>query len=455
MIPLLLFLTLCVTLLIGIPVAFALAGTALLFAVVGGLSSTFDLAFLHAVPNRIFGTMNNGNLVAVPLFIFMGITLEKSGIAQELLHNMGVALQRLPAGLALSVLLVGTLLAASTGIVGATVVLMSLMALPVMLKHGYHPAPAAGIICATGTLGQIIPPSIALILLGDTLSNAYQQVQLRTIGYSADTVSVGDLFAAALVPGLMLVLMYGGYLFLLAHLKPQLLPRITKTTGTNKIDKKSLMLSLIPPILLILVVLGSIILGIATPTEASGLGALGALLLAYSKKTLTRQNLSEISQVTLTTTAMVFMILIGASIFSIVFRGYGGDELIEEFITLMPGGILSAMVMAMVLLFLLGFVLDFIEITLVVIPLVAPALLMLGLDPVWLGVMFAINLQTSFLTPPFGFSLFYFRGVAPPSIKTWDIYRGVTPFIAIQLFMLVVLSFWPSLATWLPEVIST
>ena len=445
--PLLMFLTVCGVLMLGYPVAFSLAGTALLFAGLGITTGHFDSNLLKAMPDRLFGTINNYTLVAVPLFVLMGVMLEKSRLAEELLENMAKACGRLPGGLGISVVLVGALLAASTGIVGATVVTMGLMSLPTMLKKGYSPALATGTICATGTLGQIIPPSIALVLLGDILSTAYQQAQLSQGIFNPTPVSVGDLFMGAILPGLILVGAYIAYVLLVAVINPEKAPPV-ETTET--VDRGQILLSLLPPISLIVVVLGSILTGAATPTEAAGVGALGATLLALSKGQLSRVKLGEITRSTTEVTAMVFTILIGASVFSLVFRGYGGEEMIEQFFHQLPGGVVGATLVVMLVIFLLGFILDFIEITFVVVPIVGPVLLAMGLDPVWLGVMIAINLQTSFLTPPFGFALFYLRGVAPDSVPTSAIYRGVVPFIVLQLLLLAGLALWPSLATWLP-----
>ncbi len=350
----------------------------------------------------------------------------------------------------LAIILVGALLAASTGIVGATVVTMGLLSLPTMLRQGYQPQLSTGLICATGTLGQIIPPSIALVLLGDVLANAYQDAQLKQGLWSLDTVSVGDLFVGALIPGLILVGLYLLYVVAISLLKPQWAPAFTPADGEPR-GWRSLLGGLVPPLLLIAAVLGSILTGKATPTEAAGVGAFGALLLAAANRHLNRTILGEVVRATSRVTAMVFMILIGASLFSLVFRGFGGEEAVHNLFAAMPGGVIGATVMVMLLIFLLGFILDFIEITFVVVPIVAPVLLGMGLDPIWLGVMIALNLQTSFLTPPFGFALFYLRGVAPPEVKTAHIYQGVIPFIAIQLIMLGILALFPELATWLPH----
>jgi len=450
-IPLLMFGVICLVLLAGFPVAFSLAGTALIFAGVGILTGTFESAFLGAIPNRLYGDMTNMTLVAVPLFVFMGVLLEKSNLAQDLLSNMSEVIGGFRGSLAIAVIFVGALIAASTGIVGATVIAMGLISLPIMLSRQYDPSLSAGTICATGTLGQIIPPSIALVILGDVLSAAYQQSQLSIGNFSARTVSVGDLFMGALIPGIILVLCYALYVIVRAYLSPQMAP--SEDTKIIEGRWKIMLTSLLPPFVLITSVLGSILLGIATPTEAAGVGALGAIFLALSKRSLNRKNISEAVETTTEITAMVFMILLGSSIFSLVFRGFGGDDLITGIFTELPGGAFGAVLVVMIIIFLLGFILDFIQITLVVVPIVGPALLMLGVDPIWLGIMIAINLQTSFLTPPFGFALFYLRGVAPDSLATRDIYRGVVPFICIQIGLLIALAIFPQLVTALPQAV--
>ncbi|MFT6274182.1 MAG: tripartite ATP-independent transporter DctM subunit [Halioglobus sp.] len=444
------FAAVCLLLMFGYPVAFTLAGTALAFAAGGILIGIFDVDFLGALPGRLFGTINNATLIAVPLFIFMGVILEKSKVAEELLGSMAKIFGGLRGGLGISVVVVGMLLAASTGIVGATVVTMGLLSLPSMLRSGYSPSLAAGTICATGTLGQIIPPSIALVLLGDVLSNAYQQAQLKMNIFTPDTVSVGDLFIGALLPGLLLVALYIAYLLIYAYFRPEAAP----AAKTEKITAAEICGSLLPPLTLIAVVLGSILMGAATPTEAAGVGATGALILALLKRQMNWSLLSVALTDTLKVTSMVFMILIGAAVFSLVFRGFGGEELIHSFFAGLPGGVMGATLVVMVAIFFLGFILDFIEITFVVVPIVGPILLAMGLDPVWLGIMIALNLQTSFLTPPFGFALFYLRGVAPSSLPTSAIYRGVIPFIMIQLLVLTALWIWPAMATWLPSVVN-
>jgi len=435
-------------------VALTLAGVSLLFAGIGEIAGVFDPAFISLIPNRIYGILVNQNLFAVPLFVFMGSMLEKSRIAEDLLKNMEVVFRGLPGGLGISVILVGMLLAASTGIVGATVVTMGILSLPSMLRAGYQPALACGTLCATGTLGQIIPPSICLVLLGEVISNAYQQSQLNAGVFAPDFVSIGDLFAGAIIPGLLLVIAYGLYVFMVAMVKPELAPG-AETDGAEESDLLTALLKgLFPPVILMVAVLGSILMGIATPTEAASVGALGAMALAGSRRMLNLSVVHEVAIETTRITSMVYLILVGATIFSSIFRGFGGEELIEELFAIMPGGVVGATLVVMLVIFLLGFILDFIEITFMVVPLVGPVLLGMGLDPVWLGVMIAINLQTSFLTPPFGFSLFYLRSVAPAEVATGDIYRGVIPFVILQLLLLILLAFQPGLATWLPSVLN-
>ena len=448
-----LFLAVICVLLFGFPVAFTLAGVSLLFAFVGILVGVFDPSLLQAYPSRLYGIMTNETLIAVPLFVFMGVMLERSKIADELLDTMASLFGALRGGLGISVVLVGMLLAASTGIVGATVVTMGLLSLPTMLKRGYQAEISSGIICASGTLGQIIPPSIILVLLGDVLSSAYQQAQLSQGIFSPKTVSVGDLFIGAIIPGILLVGLYLFYLIVVAYSKPETMPAISKTENLKiSVWFKKILHVLLPPILLIIAVLGSIIMGIATPTEAASVGAVGAILLALFNRRLDLKCLREVMQRSVRVTCMVFMIFIGASIFSLVFRGYGGDTAVHEFLTQLPGGgVVAAVLIVMLLMFFLGFILDFIEITFVVVPIIGPVLLTLGVDPIWLGIMIAINLQTSFLTPPFGFALFYLRGVAPKEIQTKQIYKGVAPFIAIQVFALILIAYYPELATWLPN----
>lgn len=516
----LMFITVCAVLLSGFPVAFTLAGTALIFGMLGFAFGVFEPnTFFGAMPQRIFGVMTNEVLIAVPLFVFMGVMLERSKVAEELLENMGRLFGTLRGGLGISVSIVGMLLAASTGIVGATVVTMGLLSLPTMLRNGYDPKLACGSICAAGTLGQIIPPSIVLVLLGDVISNAYQQTQLSMGNFSPDTVSVGDLFAGALLPGLMLVGLYISYQLVKALIHPASSPALPYDERRDDMGRIQILgqvlHALLPPVILIVAVLGSILAGIASPTEAAGVGAVGALMLAglrldekhgmaiylsggclvallvltgYADLRVTRQVIStqdqiliglavlltlglaygvivslgrvwrtgilnEVMQGTTQVSAMVFVILIGAALFSLVFRGLGGEEMVHEFLTGMPGGVWGAIVTVMIVMFIMGFFLDFIEITFVVVPIVAPVLFTFGVDPVWLGVLIAVNLQTSFLTPPFGFALFYLRGVAPPEIQTMEIYRGVIPFVAIQIVALFILASFPQLATWFPGVV--
>ncbi len=449
--PLLLFLSVIVVLMAGYPVAFTLGGVALLFAWLSTALGLFDPVFLDALPSRLYGIMTNQTLLAVPLFVFMGVMLERSRLAEELLETMGRLFGRRPGGLAFAVVIVGMLLAASTGIVGATVVTMGLLSLPTMLKRGYDPALSCGTICASGTLGQIIPPSIILVLLGDVLSSAYQQAQLDQGVFSPDTVSVGDLFIGAVIPGLLLVGLYLLYLMGVSIWRPARMPRDPDDGGA--VGTGQMLRVLLPPLLLMVAVLGSIMAGMATPTEAASVGAVGAMLLAAVNRQFTLDRLRDVMRTTVRVSSMVFMILIGAALFSLTFRGLGGDDAVHEVLTHLPGGVFGAVVVVMAVMFVLGFVLDFIEITFVVVPIVGPVLLTLGLDPVWLGIMIAINLQTSFLTPPFGFALFYLRGVAPPEVRTADIYRGVAPYIVIQLLTLALLAAWPRLATWLPDLV--
>lgn len=454
-IPLIMFAVVCLVLLTGYPVAFVLGGTALAFAFIGTLTNTFDSSFLINLPSRIFGIMTNYTLIAVPLFVFMGCMLERSKVADQLLDTMAKLFGSLRGGLGFSVIIVGMLLAASTGIVGATVVTMGLLSLPTMLKRGYDPQVATGLICASGTLGQIIPPSIILVLLGDVLSTAYQQAQLDMGIFSPETVSVGDLFIGALIPGLMLVSLYALYIIILTFVKPDSVPPIPDNEREQNLPAllKQVLKVLIPPIALIIAVLGSILIGAATPTEAASVGAVGSIILAISQKQFNLPILKEVMLSTTRITSMVFIIFIGASLFSLVFRGFGGDDIVRDILTDLPGGAFGAIFIVMLVMFLLGFILDFIEITFVVVPIVAPILLTMDINPIWLGIMIAINLQTSFLTPPFGFALFYLRGVAPKTIATSQIYKGVIPFIIIQLIGLSMLAYWPDLATWLPNIV--
>jgi TRAP-type mannitol/chloroaromatic compound transport system permease large subunit len=514
------FVGVCGALIMGYPVAFTLAGASLIFGGIAWLFGLFDPTYLPFYTNRVFGVMTNEVLIAVPLFVFMGVMLERSKVAEELLDTMALAFGSLPGGLGISVCIVGALLAASTGIVGATVVTMGLISLPVMLRRGYKPELATGTICASGTLGQIIPPSIILVVLGDQISAAYQAAQRALGNFAPEPVSVGDLFAGALIPGLMLVGMYIVYQLGVAIVNPGAAPPVPRQEligGMTRAElTKRILNALVAPAVLIMAVLGSILGGVATPTEAAAVGAVGATLLGGLRITdgrgplpvyvaggslvllliltgfmdlrVGRRHISPVEMVgiyvafalcagiayglmislirlygggalqavMLTTTritVMVFAIVIAAQIFSLVFRGIGGEALVHDFLTSLPGGVFGAVVVVMLIMFILGFFLDFIEITFVVIPIVAPILLMMDINPVWLGVMIAVNLQTSFLTPPFGFALFYLRGVTPPSVRTAQIYRGIIPFVALQLLALCIIAAFPGLATWLPGVV--
>jgi len=440
-IPLLLLVLICLALLFGYPVAFTLSGVSILFALICIPFGIFDESILKSIPLRIFGIMNNVTLLAVPLFIFMGSVLERSGIAAKMLENMALAFKNIRGGLSISIIAVGALLAASTGIVGATVVTMGLMSLPVLVQQGYKKDFSSGLVASTGTLGQIIPPSIALVLLGDVMSNAYQRAQNNMGIFSQQTVTVGDLFIGAIVPGIMICLGYLIYTIYQNYKNPNIL----FDPEANSASFKDIFKTLALPLLLIILVLGSIIAGIATPTEASAIGAMGALLIVLINRGLTFDFIKEVSQKTAIVSTMIFTILIGASIFSLIFRGVGGDDLIDLIFGSLPGGPYTALIFVLMFVFLLGFILDFIEICYVIVPLVAPPLLMMGFDPVWLAILLAINLQTSFLTPPFGFSLFYLRSVADESIKTSEIYQGVIPFIIIQLLVLVTVLLVPFL----------
>ena len=438
-IPLLLLVLVCAALVLGYPVALTLAGVSILFSLLCIPAGIFDPDIFKSIPLRIFGIMNNVTLLAVPLFIFMGTILEKSGIAGRMLENMALAFKNFRGGLSISIIVVGALLAASTGIVGATVVTMGLMSLPVLIQQGYKKDFSTGLVAATGTLGQIIPPSIALVLLGDVMSNAYQRAQNNMGIFSQKTVTVGDLFIGAIVPGILICSSYLLYTIYQnsKNVNIQFLPDLASPPKTEILKTLAL------PLVLIVLVLGSIIGGIATPTEAAAIGAMGAMIIALINGKLSLNFLKETSEKTAIVTTMIFTILIGASIFSLIFRGVGGDDLIELIFSGIPGGPYAALIFVLVIVFLLGFILDFIEICYVIVPLVAPPLLMMGFDPVWLAVLLAINLQTSFLTPPFGFSLFYLRGVADASIKTSEIYKGVIPFILIQLLILIIVLIFP------------
>ncbi len=443
----------CVLLPIGYPVALTLGGVSLGFAALGAASGLMNLALLGALPERIYGVMTNEVLLAIPLFIFMGVMLERSRIAEQLLETMARLFGALPGGLGLSVVFVGMLLAAAKGVVGATTVTMGLIVLPTMLRHGYDKALAAGTVAATATLAQIFPPATVLVLLGDQLSNSYQAAQLAQGNFAPLTVSVADLFAAAIVPGFALVLLYMLYLIAIAVLFPKKSPPVAPDPkaphGAALLGE--FFAALVAPMGLIVAVLGSILGGIATPTEAASVGAVGAIVLAAFRSGRAGV-LVPVVQRTAQITSMIFLILIGATIFSLVFRGLGGDRLVERLLTHLPGGTGGAVLAVMLAVFVLGFVMDAFEIIFVVVPIVAPVLLQMpGVDPVWLGVMLAVNLQTSYMHPPLGATLFYLRGVAPPEVTTRHIYLGIIPYVLIQLAMLVALWFLPELATWLPH----
>ena len=506
------FAVLVIAILLGFPVSFTIAGIAIAFAFIGSISGVFDLSLLGALAQRVFGLLTNDVLIAIPLFIFMGVILEKSRIAEELLETMAKLFGSMKAGLGISVVLVGALLAASTGIVGATVVAMAMIALPTMLRNNYDPRLSCGVVCTSGTLGQIIPPSTLLIILADVMSNAYQQAQFEQGKFTVETISVGQIFAAAVIPGLLLVCVYIIYLVIYARIYPNSAPPM-KVVGDMP-PKSTLLITIAVPVLLIVSVLGSILSGIATPTEAASIGGIGAVLMAgvrlgahkglmiggaaafvilavaagtlpvrlqrddsslmdlilginYSVlaaigfyaifqalRTLLKNNvLANVVTATMTMTSMIFATILTASMFSLVFIGLGGDERIEQILSQMPGGATGALIFSMLIIFVLGFFLDFVEIAVIVLPLVVPVLIMMGHDPIWLAVLIAINLQTSFLTPPFGFSLFYLRGAAPKEITTGQIYLGVLPFIGLQIIGILIIWLLPSLATRLPSVI--
>jgi tripartite ATP-independent transporter DctM subunit len=438
--------------LIGYPVAFSLAGIALIFAVIGHLFGAFDFVLFTGLASRYFGVMVNEVLVAVPLFIFMGVMLERSRIAEALLETMGQLFGPIRGGLGLSVIAVGALLAASTGIVGATVVTMGLLSLPAMLRAGYDQKLATGIICASGTLGQIIPPSTVLIFMADMLQGANQAAQQAQGNFSPDPVSVGDLFVGAFIPGFVLVGLYMLWVAGKALFQPASAPAIRMDAAQRRDLPRKVVVALLPPLLLIVAVLGSIIWGIASPTESASVGAVGAILLAAMNRQLSLSILVEVMRATMKISSLVFIILLGASVFSLVFRGLGGERVVEDVLTSMPGGAAAAVFLVMLVMFILGFFLDTFEIIFIMVPITAPVLLSFeGVDAIWLGVMFGVNLQTSFLTPPFGFSLFYLRGVAPRSVSTGAIYRGIIPFVALQCLCLWLLWEVPALATWLPR----
>jgi tripartite ATP-independent transporter DctM subunit len=440
-------------LMLGFPVAFTLGGASLIVAGIGWAFDVFRPVFFGTLASRYFGSMVNEVLVAVPLFVFMGVMLERSKIAEELLETMGLVFGRLRGGLGVSVILVGALLAASTGIVGATVVTMGLLSLPAMMQAGYSKKLASGIICASGTLGQIIPPSTVLIFMGDILQGANQQAQLAMGNFTPDPVSVGDLFAGAFLPGLMLVCLYIAWTLTLAAFRPSSAPALTSVDIRGAKLARQVAVALVPALTLIVAVLGSILAGIATPTESASVGAVGAMALAMAKRQFSFAILRQVVITTTEITCMVFAIIFGASMFALVFRTLGGDDLLAEFLQGLPGGAHGAMLFVMAMLFVLGFILDTMEIIFIVMPLTAPILLQLGVDPIWLGVMVGMNLQTSFLTPPVGFSLFYLRSVAPAQVRTMDIYHGVVPFVLLQVTGLALVWLFPALATWLPAVI--
>jgi tripartite ATP-independent transporter DctM subunit len=446
----------CVVLFAGYPIALTLAGVSLAFAVAGHVAGMMNLTLLAALPQRMFGVMTNEVLLAIPLFIFMGVMLERSQIAEQLLETMGRLFGSLPGGLGISVLLVGVLLAAAKGVVGATAVTIGLIMLPTMLRHGYDPRLAAGTVAATATLAQIFPPATVLVLLGDQMSNAYQAVQLSQGVYAPQSVTVSDLFAGAILPGFGLVGFYLIYLIAMAVFRPGTSPALPPDPQkpSRAVLARRLAGVLLAPILLIVTVLGSILAGIATPTEAASVGAVGAILLAFAKLGLPGGGrvLMPVMARTTQVTSMIFLILFGATLFSLVFRALGGDDMVQRAIADLPGGTAGAVMAVMLAIFLLGFVMDAFEIIFVVVPIVAPALLkMPAIDPVWLAVMIALNLQTSYMHPPLGATLFFLRGVAPPQITTRHIYVGIIPFVFIQLLALLALWFVPALATWLPH----
>ena len=444
------FLTTLGLLLFGFPVAFTLAGSALLFGFLGDALEVFNFRMMGFFPQRIFGTMINEPLVAVPLFIFMGIMLEKTKIAAGLLQSIGELFGSTKGGLGIGVVIVGMLLAASTGIVGATVVTMGMLSLPSMIKAGYDQKIATGTICAAGTLGQIIPPSIVLVLLATILQGANEEAAMLKGDLAPDPVTAIDLFAGALMPGLMLVVMFIIFIYFYARIFPNSCPPIQTVKSRSEIYKEAFK-SIFPPLILIVLVLGSILMGVATPTESASVGAVGAAIIAFTKGELTFQNLKDVSLNTVKLSSFVFVILIGASMFSLVFRGFNGDAMIEHFLGSLPGGLFTALLIVMIAIFFLGFFLDYIEIIFVIVPLVGPILIANGADPLWLGILISLNLQTSFLTPPFGFSLFFLRGVAPNEIQTRNMYKGVMPFIGIQVLAIIIVALFPSIATWLPN----
>jgi tripartite ATP-independent transporter DctM subunit len=447
------FLASCVILLLGTPIAFSLAGLSLMFAVLGHWFGVFDYSTLSNMPLRYFGIMTNEVLVAVPLFVLMGNVLERSGIAERLLSTMGKLFGTLPGGLGYSVIIVGALLAASTGVVGAAVVTMGLISLPAMMRAGYDPKLSTGTICASSTLAQVIPPSTVLIFTADILSGVNQAAQMKMGNFAPDTVSTGDLFAGALIPGFMLVAIYLMWMAYKAVFEPHTCPAVPISESERQNLLGEVLVALVPPLLLIVAVLGSILAGVATATESASIGVLGAFVLAGFNKRLSWTTFMAAGLNTVVTTAMIFAIVLAASLFSLTFRGLGGEHMVEQALTNMPGGAFGAMLIVMLVMFILGFFLDTFEIILIMLPVCGGPLIMLGLNPIWLGVMIAINLQTSFLTPPFGFTLFYVRGIAPPSITTGDIWIGSISWTFLQVYGLVIVWLFPGLATWLPYAI--
>ena len=511
---LIMMVALCLLIMTGVPVVFVLTGCSIVFGALGILFGAFDPFLFGALAQRVLGTMTSEVLVAIPLFVFMGMMLERSRIAPDLLEAMGRLFGSLRGGLAVSVTLVGALLAASTGIVGATVVTMGLIALPAMMRRRYEPAFACGTICAAGTLGQIIPPSTVMVILGEVLAAAYQQAQLAQGKFSIETISVGQLFAGSMIPGLMLAGLYILYQVVICWLRPEMGPPIPRTEREGA-SAGELARALVPPIVLVVAVLGSILGGIATPTEAASVGAVGATLraglrivpgrpwpiyvaglsalglvvlgavfdmrigrqeiagpdriatwvalalvlglawgiLVSLRRAFAGGMLGQVSHSTMTVTAMIFATLIGATLFSLVFRGLGGDEMIRAFLEQVPGGKYGALFVVMLVVFILGFPLDFVEIVIIVVPIVGPVLMQMGIDPIWLGVLIAMNLQTSFLTPPLGPTLFYLQGVLPAGVTSAEVYRGVTPFVLLQVLGLGLVVLFPALATWLPDLL--
>ncbi len=431
--PLIMFAAVFALLLLGYPVAFTIGGVSLFFGLYG-----FGPGFFELLPLRIFGTMENFALMAVPLFIYMGVMLEKSGLAEELLEAMALVFGKIRGGLAVSVVFVGALLGASTGIVGATVVTMGLLSVPTMLRTGYNKSLTTGTVAASGTLGQIIPPSIVLVLLGDIMN-----------------VSIGDLFVGAIIPGCILVLLYMIYILFIAHIKPEWAPPISQEVFDSYTRMQlflKIIKALVPPLALMVAVLGSIFAGVASPTEAASVGAVGATLLTAIHGRLSLKIVKDVMDMTTKLTCMVFIILVGATTLGLVFRGLGGDELVRELIAALPFGKWGVLFIVMSIIFIAGFFLDFIEITFIHVPVLAPIMVSMGVDPLWLAVLIAVNLQTSFLTPPFGFSLFYLKGVTPPEIETVDIYKGIIPFVIIQIIGICVICLVPEAVTWLIEV---